>query len=481
MEQLPVFYNIKNRKVVVTGGTTVAARRTEISLRAGAHVIVFSETLSDEFMEFQGRDDFRHETRSPTAEDLADAVIAFGASEVDAIDGPLYELARAANVPANIADVPEKCDFIMASIVDRSPLVIAVSSSGSAPILARMIRARLETMLPARYGRVAEFAGQFRDLVAGTLRAGLERRKFWEGVIYGPTSDLVLAGDETRAEHQLRAELDAANAHQDGEKMGQVFLVGAGPGDPDLLTFRALRLMQLADVVVHDRLIGEGVLNLVRRDAERVYVGKRPRDHTLPQEEISQLLVRLAKEGKRVLRLKGGDPFIFGRGGEEIETLAAEGVPFQVVPGITAASGCASYAGIPLTHRDHAQSCVFVTAHGRDGVIDLDWTSLLRPKQTVAIYMGLGSLERVADEFIARGANPDLPAAVVDNGTRSNQKVVTAPLSTIAAEASKAELKGPALVIIGSVVTLRDQLQWFEAETPAPGLAAGSTASELLV
>lgn len=481
MEQLPVFYNIQNRKVVVTGGGTVAARRTEISLRAGAHVTVFAETLGDEFLEFEGRAEFHHETRPPTAEDLAEAVIAFGASEDDAIDGPLYELARTAKVPANIADVPEKCDFIMASIVDRSPLVIAVSSSGSAPILARMIRARLETMLPARYGRVAEFAGQFRDLVSSTLSAGLARRKFWETAIYGATADLVLAGDETRAEQQLRADLEAASKQKEGDAMGQVFLVGAGPGDPDLLTFRALRLMQLADVVVHDRLIGEGVLNLVRRDAERIYVGKRPRDHTLPQEEISQLLVRLAKEGKRVLRLKGGDPFIFGRGGEEIETLAAEGVPFQVVPGITAASGCASYAGIPLTHRDHAQSCVFVTAHGRDGVIDLDWTSLLRPKQTVAIYMGLGSLDQLAGEFVARGANPDLPAAVVDNGTRTNQQVVSAPLSSIAEAASKAELKGPALVIIGSVVSLREKLQWFEGEHSAPGLAARSIASELLV
>ena len=284
-----------------------------------------------------------------------------------------------------------------------------------------------------------------------------------------------------RAEEQLRSELDAVVNEEQGQSIGQVFLVGAGPGDPDLLTFRALRLMQLADVVVHDRLIGEGVLNLVRRDAERVYVGKRPRDHTLPQEEISQLLVRLAKEGKRVLRLKGGDPFIFGRGGEEIETLAAEGVPFQVVPGITAASGCASYAGIPLTHRDHAQSCVFVTAHGRDGVIDLDWTSLLRPRQTVAIYMGLTSLEQVTGEFIARGADASLPAAVIDNGTRANQQVVAGTLGTIADDVAAAELKGPALTVIGSVVSLREKLQWFEGEKSAPNLAERSISTELLI
>ena len=481
MEQLPIFCNIKNRKVVVTGGGTVAARRTEISLRAGAQVTVFAETLGHEFKQFAGRSDFTHETRSPGPDDVRDAAMAFGAAEDDTIDGALYELTRPAGVPTNIADVPDKCDFIMASIVDRSPLVIAISSSGAAPILARMIRARIETMLPASYGRLAEFAGRFRDLVSARLGSGLARRKFWERTIYGATADLVLAGDETRAEQQLAEDLDAACKDEKNESVGQVFLVGAGPGDPDLLTFRALRLMQLADVVVHDRLIGEGVLNLVRRDAERVYVGKRPRDHTLPQEEISQLLVRLAKEGKRVLRLKGGDPFIFGRGGEEIETLAAEGVPFQVVPGITAASGCASYAGIPLTHRDHAQSCVFVTAHGRDGVIDLDWTSLLRPRQTVAIYMGLSSLEQVTREFIARGADADLPAAIIDNGTRENQKVVTASLAKLAGAAGAAELEGPALVIIGTVVELRDKLQWFEGEQGAPNLAERSISPELLI
>ncbi|NNF78823.1 MAG: uroporphyrinogen-III C-methyltransferase [Rhizobiales bacterium] len=481
MEQLPVFYNLKGRKVVITGGGTVAARRTEISLRSGAQVTVFADVLGDEFSEFQGRADFAHETRPAVLEDLADAAMAFGASEDQAIDGALYELTRAAGVPANIADVPEQCDFIMASIVDRSPLVIAVSSSGTAPILARMIRARLETMLPASYGRLAEFAGRFRDLVTERLESGMARRKFWERAIYGPTADLVLAGDEARAEEQLRSELDAVLKEGQGQPIGQVFLVGAGPGDPDLLTFRALRLMQLADVVVHDRLIGDGVLNLVRRDAERVYVGKRPRDHTLPQEEISQLLVRLAKEGKRVLRLKGGDPFIFGRGGEEIETLAVEGIPFQVVPGITAASGCASYAGIPLTHRDHAQSCVFVTAHGRDGVIDLDWTSLLRPRQTVAIYMGLTSLDRVAGEFIARGADTSLPAAVIDNGTRANQQVVAGTLGTIASDAVAAELKGPALVIIGSVVSLREKLQWFEGERSTSNLAERSISTDLLI
>ena len=241
---------------------------------------------------------------------------------------------------------------------------------------------------------------------------------------------------------------------------GVVYLVGAGPGDPDLLTFRALRLMQKADVVLYDRLTDEGAMNLVRREAERIYVGKQPDDHELPQEEISALLVKLARQGRRVLRLKGGDPFMFGRGGEEIEALAAEGIPFQVCPGVTAATGAAAYAGIPLTHRDHAHACVFVTGHGKDGNIALDWGVLLQPRQTVAIYMGLRNLGALTREFIAHGADADMPAAVVDNATRAAQRVVVGTLGTLDEKTRRAELRGPAIIIVGTVVTLRDKLDW---------------------
>jgi len=251
----------------------------------------------------------------------------------------------------------------------------------------------------------------------------------------------------------------------------KVYFIGAGPGDPDLLTFRALRLMQQADVVLYDRLIGDGILNLVRRDAERLYVGKMAEDHTLHQEDITALWVRLAHEGKRVLRLKGGDPFLFGRGGEEIEALAAEGIAFQVVPGITAATGCAAYAGIPLTHRDHAQACIFVTGHskegGKDGGPDLNWDALIQPNQTVAIYMGLSSLASIARGFIEHGADPATPAAVVESGTRRRQRVVTATLDSLAAAVEAAGLHGPALIIVGSVVSLRGQLSWFEGTKEA--------------
>lgn len=262
-------------------------------------------------------------------------------------------------------------------------------------------------------------------------------------------------------------ELERECGEDAGSAIGEVYLVGAGPGDPDLLTIRALRLMQKADVVVYDRLVDPAILDLTRRDAERIYVGKRRSEHTLPQEEISELLAGLAGEGKRVLRLKGGDPFIFGRGGEEIETLAERGIPFQVCPGITAASGCSAYSGIPLTHRDHAQACIFVTAQGKNGPVDLDWNVLLQPRQTVAIYMGLTHLDELMREFIARGAAPDLPAAVIDNGTRQGQRVVTGTLSTLAAKAREAGLRGPTIIIVGSVVALRDKLDWYSPR-PSP-------------
>ncbi len=277
-------------------------------------------------------------------------------------------------------------------------------------------------------------------------------------------ADASLRAARRAAEAMLAHELDREAGEGAASRTGEVYLVGAGPGDPDLLTLRALRLMQKADVVVYDRLVSPAILELVPRDAERINVGKRRNEHTLPQGEISELLARLAGQGKRVLRLKGGDPFIFGRGGEEIETLAERGIPFQVCPGITAAAGCSAYSGIPLTHRDHAQACIFVTAQGRDGPVDLDWNLLLQPRQTVAIYMGLTHLDQMMREFVARGADPDLAAAVVDKGTRRSQRVVTGTLSTLAAKAREAGLRGPTIIIVGSVVTLRDKLNWYSPE-----------------
>jgi len=351
---------------------------------------------------------------------------------------------------------------------------VAVSSGGRSPVLARLLRARLEILIPAGYGRLAALAGEFRAQVKARFGPS-ERRRFWERTLQGPIAELIFSGRDEAARHAMREALDDTRLAFRG---GEVSLIGAGPGDPDLLTFRALRLMQQADVVVYDRLVSKPVLDLVRRDAERIYVGKQRDNHALPQEGINELLVRLAKEGKRVLRLKGGDPFIFGRGGEEIETLAQHGVPFQVVPGITAASGVASYAGIPLTHRDHAQACIFVTGHLKDGSMDLDWEMLARPKQTIVIYMGLHGLPSLCEQLIKHGLTADTPAAIIQQGTTSKQRVVTGTLASLPAIAAEAKLQAPTLIIVGSVVSLHHKLKWFNPKDSQDKLGAAPLQEE---
>jgi len=371
-------------------------------------------------------------------------------------------LAHARNIPVNVVDDPELCSFIMPAIMDRSPLMVAFSSGGASPVLTRMMRGRLETMIPQNYSLLAGFAERFREQVKQRVTNPAKRRIFWENVLEGVIAEKVLSGDESSAEAMLQHMLES----EDNILRGEVYLVGAGPGDPDLLTFRALRLMQKADVVVYDNLVSKPIVDMTRRDAERIYVGKKRNDHTLRQEQINELLVRLAQEGKRVLRLKGGDPFIFGRGGEEIETLAAEGIPFQVVPGITAASGVSSYAGIPLTHRDHAQSCIFVTGHLKDGSMNLDWEALARPRQTIVVYMGLHGLATLCTELVAHGLPGDTPIAIVQQGTTKNQRVVTGTLATLPGKSEVEELHAPTLIIVGGVVTLRHKLAWFNPENP---------------
>jgi len=478
MDYLPIFLDIRDRIVVVDGGGTVAARRAERALAAGARVHVFDRELCDEFQDMAGNPQLTHFARPVGADDLAGAIVAYGASEDGVRDKLLYDAARAAGVLSNVADVGEYCDFITPSVVDRSPLVVAISSGGTAPIIARILRARIEALLPPAYGRMAEFMGRFRPAVLKKIKTTRLRRRFWEHMIDGPAGDLFLAGDMAGAQKHLQTALDDQDGGAPSHRMGEVYLVGAGPGDPDLLTFRALRLMQRADVVLYDRLVGDGIVDLLRRDAERIYVGKLPKQHTMDQRDISQLMVDLAKQGKRVLRLKGGDPFIFGRGGEEIELLAENNIPFQVVPGITAASGATAYAGIPLTHRDYAQACVFVTAHGREGVLGLDWEVLLRPSQTVAVYMGLSSLEFLCEQFVKRGADPKTPAAIIDNGTRANQTVAVGTISDLYQIAVRNEMTGPSMIVIGEVVRLREKLRWFSDHDSAAfsmGLGAKET------
>ncbi len=475
MEHFPIFLNLTGRRAVIVGGGTAAARKAELLANAGAVVTVVADRLGEDLERLLGRGRVIHATEPLAAMNLEGCALAIGAADDAAVNASLHDMARAAGIPVNVVDRPELCTFLMPAILRRPPLVVAISSGGLAPVLARTLRARLETLIPSAYGRLAQFAGAWRGRVAQRIADKTRRRRFWEDFAEGAAAERILAGDEAGAEKVMEARLEEAAAGGARPPVGEVYLVGTGPGDPDLLTFRALRLMQQADVVLYDRLIGDGILGLVRRDAERLYVGKTPQQHTVPQDEISRLMVGLAREGKRVLRLKGGDPFTFGRGGEEIEALGRAGIAFQVVPGITAASGCAAYAGIPLTHRDHAQACVFVTGHGKDGELDLNWDLLLQPRQTVVVYMGLLCLGQLARDYVARGGDPDMPAAVIEKGTRPDQRVVVGTMATLEARAAQESIGPPALIVIGSVVTLRRDLAWRTAgpeTTAAPRKAA---------
>ncbi|RYH12222.1 siroheme synthase CysG [Tropicimonas sp. IMCC6043] len=459
MDNLPIFLTVAGRRVLVDGGGSVAARRVERALSAGAHVLSLDPDPGEDLMGIveAAPAGLSFERRLPREEDVAESLVVYGASEEEDRDERLYQWSRTHKVLCNIADVTDKCDFVTPSIVDRSPVVVAISTGGAAPVIARTLRARIETMLPPVYGRLTAFVGGFRDRIAEVIDSGRERRHFWERMIDGPVGDLYLAGDSEGAVKRFEADLQQV-AEQRGRPPGEVYLVGAGPGDPDLLTFRALRLMQRADVVLYDRLIGDEILSLVRRDAERIYVGKLPKEHVMEQGDISALMVKLAREGNRVLRLKGGDPFIFGRGGEEMEALVAAGIPVRIVPGITASAGCGAYAGIPLTHRDHAQSCLFVTAHGKDGVLDLDWEVLVRPAQTVAVYMGLSNLDTLVEGFRRHGVAMETDVAVIENGTRPEQRVLTGTLGDIAEKVAREGFRSPSMILIGSVVRLRSLL-----------------------
>jgi uroporphyrin-III C-methyltransferase/precorrin-2 dehydrogenase/sirohydrochlorin ferrochelatase len=434
---LPIFLDVRGEPCLVVGAGQVASRKAALLRRAGAQV-----TMTTEFRE----------------EELNRYALVIAATSDQELNRAVAAAAKVRRLPVNVVDQPMLCSFILPSIIERPPLIVAVSSGGASPVLARLLRARLESMIPAAYGRLAALAGEFRDRVKARF-SGPERRRFWDRALQGPIAELVLAGRDAEARDALAAAIDDTRLAFTG---GEVALVGAGPGDPDLLTFRALRLMQQADVVVYDRLVSRPILDLVRLEAERIYAGKERAQHTLPQEDINALLVRLAKEGKRVVRLKGGDPFIFGRGGEEIDQLAGEGIPFQVVPGITAAAGCASYAGIPLTHRDYAQSVAFVTGHLRDGSLDLNWRALAQPRQTIVFYMGLLALDQLCARLVEHGLPAGTPAALVQAGTTPQQRVLTGTLETLPGIVRSSGVKAPTLVIIGQVVRLRERLKWFE-------------------
>lgn len=458
MDFLPLYFDLKNASTLVVGGGDAAARKIELLLKAGANVKLCA---SERIKSIQTIIDSGHIQLVATTFDtklLDDVVLVVAASGDTETDDAIAVKATARNLPVNVVNKAESSSFIFPSIVDRSPIIASVSSSGSLPVLTRLLRSRLESAIPSSFGRLADVATKYRDQVREKFPDLNQRRRFWESHLEGLFAEKIFSGQEDESVSILENSLKN-DVFQPG---GEVYLVGAGPGDPDLLTFKALRLMRQADIVLYDRLVSQPILDLVRADAERVDVGKERANHTLPQQQINELLVTLAKQGKRVLRLKGGDPFIFGRGGEEIDRLSDEGIPFQVVPGITAASGCSSYAGIPLTHRDFSQSVRFITGHLKDDTCNLPWSDYVQENQTLVFYMGLVGLSIICDQLIAHGMPEDMPIALVSKGTTKDQKVVTGTLSTMPSAVKVEKVKAPTLIIIGEVVSLRNKLRWMD-------------------
>lgn len=458
MDYFPLFLNLQGQRCLVVGAGAIASRKIELLARAGAAITVIAEEIDDRVASMQALYSLEIKQTAFSSGDLRRFRLIVSATDNHVTNALVAQTASAQGIPVNVVDNPGLSSFIFPAIVDRSPIVIAVSTGGSTPVLARLLRAKIETVIPPAYGKLAKLAEKFRETVKSRIASPSHRRLFWENVLQGGIAEHVFSGNDKQAEHLLEQKLVHYN---DTKKIGEVYLIGAGPGAADLLTFRALRLLQQADVVVYDRLVSPEIIDLARRDSEKIYVGKQRQNHTLPQISINQLLADLAKSGKRVARLKGGDPFIFGRGGEEIETLMAQGVNFQVVPGITAASGCASYAGIPLTHRDYAQSCIFVTGHLKNDSVNLNWTQLALPNQTVVIYMGLVGLDRICQSLIAHGSPQNLPIALIQQGTTNNQKIVTGTLETLPDLINHQPIQAPTIIIIGHVVTLHDKLKWF--------------------
>lgn len=456
MQFLPLFFDLQGKHCLVVGGGAIAYRKANLLYRAGACLHVIAPQVADELQWLAGQSGGDYVERGYLPADLDNKALVIAATNDENVNAQVSAHAHRRQLPVNVVDNPALCSFILPSIVDRSPLMIAVSSGGASPVLARLLRSRIESMIPAAYGRLAAFVGGFRDLVKSAIQGESDRRRFWESILEGPVAERVLAGRDDEAEALFYQHLE----QREGQ-YGEVCLVGAGPGDPDLLTFKALRLLQSADVILYDRLVSDAIVDLARRDAERVYVGKAKSNHSVPQEGINQMLIDYARQGRRVVRLKGGDPFIFGRGGEEIEGLIELGIPFQVVPGITAASGCAAYAGIPLTHRDYAQSVRFVTGHLKDGSLDLNWQDLVSSNQTVVFYMGLTGLAEICQQMISHGREPVTPMALVQKGTTVEQKVLVGTLDTMPGIVAKQDIHAPTLIIVGEVVQLQDKLQWF--------------------
>ena len=458
MDHLPIFINIRQRPCLVIGGGDIALRKINLLIKAQAKVDCLSPLFCEGIINLSKNGNVNLIDKSFEPDDIKDYAIIIASTDDSSVNSLISQLAKQAKIPVNVVDSPELSSFIMPSIVDRSPIIIAVSSAGKAPVLARLIRAKLETVIPSAYGALAEIAGEYRQKAKDRFGNIKDRRAFWESTFSGVIAEKVFSGRIDEAKNDIDAKLKNAVEMV----LGEVYLVGAGPGDPDLLTFKALRLIQQADVILYDRLVSKGVMELVRRDSELIYVGKKGgSDKSTRQIDINEKLIELAKAGKRVCRLKGGDPFIFGRGGEEIESLSEHAIPFQVVPGITAASGCSSYAGIPLTHRDYSQSCRFVTAHLKNGTTNLPWEEFIIDQQTIVFYMALSGANYICKKLMEHGMDKDMPIAIIEKGTMPEQKVYISSLTALPDLLAKEDIHAPTLMIVGEVVKLNEKLNWY--------------------
>ncbi|NUE91538.1 siroheme synthase CysG [Acinetobacter seifertii] len=456
MDIFPISLKLQQQRCLIVGGGHIALRKATLLAKAGAIIDIVAPEIEEQLLQLVTTTNGQHFVEVFSEKFLSTPYrLVIAATNDPQVNKTVFEQCELRNLLVNSVDDIPHCRFMVPAIIDRSPLVISVASNGTSPVLSRQIRTQLETSIPHGMGKLAEFSGKWRNQVKEKISNPDERRIFWENLYASPLKEQVFNDNLDVAASMLEQALQEWKAPK-----GEVYLVGAGPGDPELLTLKALRLMQQADVVIYDRLVSQPILELCRRDATKIYVGKARSNHSVPQDGINALLVEYAQQGKRVCRLKGGDPFIFGRGGEEIQELFQAGVPFQVVPGITAASGCSAYAGIPLTHRDYAQSVRFLTGHLKEGSPELPWNELVYENQTLVLYMGLVGLERICEQLIAHGQRPDMPVALISKGTTPEQKVVVGSLADIASKVTEHQIHAPTLTIIGEVVRLREQLQW---------------------
>jgi uroporphyrin-III C-methyltransferase/precorrin-2 dehydrogenase/sirohydrochlorin ferrochelatase len=455
MNYFPAFFDLNGQKVLVVGGGDVALRKISLLERTGALIFVVAPVIAPQVMARAAEAKLKIAIREFVPEDLDGARLVIVATSGRAVNRWIAKLSESRNIPVNVVDDAQASRFIVPAIVDREPVLVAIATGGASPVLARRLRERLEALIPTRIGALASWLRALRGTARQKLRDSDERRRFFEAIVDGPAAQRFIEGDLHGAERLAQQLLGATSSAP--RAAGSVTLVGAGPGDPELLTLKALRALQDADVILHDRLVSAEVLDLARRDAARICVGKAADAGGGSQREINELMIEHASRGRRVVRLKGGDPFVFGRGGEELQALAAARIDFSVIPGITAAIGCAAYAGIPLTHRDHAHSVTFVTGHGQEP----DWRALAMPGVTVVFYMGLARLDQIVRKLLDHGAPAARPAALIAQGTAANQRVLAATLATIRAVSSAANVESPALLVVGEVVALHSTLAWF--------------------